>query len=165
MNPTGLRPQFSTTNSEIMSNTATPPEILNAFISQQTLSLNYQGNPRRVIPLFFGLLKNGKEALLCYKINSIDEDGPDLSIRLYHMHKVSEMVVSDQVVPFSRKVDYYITKHFSMVFSRSCEQVHENPAPIAIEMRGKPRSRFESQPYEAKPHQGVAGMDYERLTK
>jgi hypothetical protein len=90
--------------------------IMAGISANQTLSLDYQGNPRRVIPLVFGLLKNGKEALLCYKINSIDEDGPDLSIRLYHAHKITDLSLNEEQLPFSRKIDYYLTKHYRQVY-------------------------------------------------
>lgn len=90
--------------------------ILAGISANQTLSLEYQGNPRRVIPLVYGMLKNGKEALLCYKINCIDQDGPDLSIRLYHASKISGLKLNEEQLPFSRKIDYYLTKHYRQVY-------------------------------------------------
>jgi hypothetical protein len=97
--------------------TTTIDQTIMAGISAgKTLSLEYQGNPRRIIPLVYGLLKNGKEALLCYKINHVDEDGPDLSIRLYHAHKISGLCLNEEQLPFSRKIDYYLTKHYRSVY-------------------------------------------------
>ena len=95
-------------------------KIIDAIESGESLSLTYQGNPRKVIPLAYGLLKNGKEALLCYKINAIYDDGPDLSIRLYHIHKVDNVEPGKEHYPFSRKIDYYLTK-LSKVFTPKSE--------------------------------------------
>lgn len=77
------------------------------------LPLNYQGNSRRVIPLAFGTLKNGKEALLCYKV-----EGEDLAIRLYHTSKISRLGDPQPGVSFDRKIDYYLTKHFRSIQCR-----------------------------------------------
>jgi hypothetical protein len=97
--------------------TTTIDQLIETGICQgKTISLHYQGNPRRIIPLVFGLLKNGKEAVLCFKINGIDEDGPDLSIRLYHLHKITQPRINEESLPFSRKIDYYLTKHFRKVY-------------------------------------------------
>lgn len=84
----------------------------------QAMALEYQGNSRRIIPLVHGLLKNGKEAVLCYKINSVDADGPDLAIRLYHSHKITNPQLTGEAFPFSRKIDYYLTKHFRTVYTK-----------------------------------------------
>lgn len=82
----------------------------------ESISLDYQGNPRQIIPLVYGELKNGREAVLCYKINEENGHGPELSIRLYHSHKISNVKRTGREMPFSRKIDYYLTKHFRKVY-------------------------------------------------
>lgn len=84
----------------------------------EILSLDYQGNPRQIIPLVYGVLKNGKEAVLCYKINEGDHEGPELAMRLYHSAKISNVHRTGIELPFSRKIDYYLTKHFRAVYSK-----------------------------------------------
>ncbi|MEM7035684.1 MAG: hypothetical protein AAF570_01820 [Bacteroidota bacterium] len=92
-------------------------KILQDVINEgQSLNLEYQGNPRHIIPLVFGELKNGKEAVLCYKINGVDEENPELSIRLYHSHKISNVKKTGRELSFNRKIDYYLTKHFRTVY-------------------------------------------------
>lgn len=86
------------------------------------IECEYQENPRTIIPLAWGKMKNGKNALLCFKINGYDEDGPDLSIRLYHAHKIKFAEIAGEAPPFSKKIDYYLTKHFRKIYI----QVHED---------------------------------------
>ena len=89
-----------------------------AIFSQKTLKLDYQGKPRHVIPLVYGVLKNDKEALLCYKIIGEHNNHLDLAIRLYHLAKISNAEVTDRVIQESWEIDYYLTKHFKTIYSK-----------------------------------------------
>ena len=89
-----------------------------AISENKTLKLDYQGNPRHVIPLVYGVLKNGKEALLCYKIIGEHNNHLDLAIRLYHLDKISNVKSTDRVIQESWEIDYYLTKHFKTIYSK-----------------------------------------------
>lgn len=89
-------------------------KIKEAIKAGKTLQLDYQGQSLHVIPLVLGELKNGKEAMLCYKTN----DEGDLSIRLYHMHKVTNLLIGIESAPHSKNIDYYLTKHFRTIYAK-----------------------------------------------
>lgn len=93
-----------------------PHSLADAILHGQTLLLHYQDNPRHVIPLVFGRLKNGKDALLCYKIEPLPDGTHSQSIRLYHAGKISDVQPTGQSVPHSRRIDYFLTRHFRRVY-------------------------------------------------
>jgi len=91
-------------------------ELLEQGISERkTLNLKYQGNDRTVIPLVYGVLKNGKEALLCYKQL---KNPVDYALRLYHIKKLSAIQITDDEFYPPVQIDYYLTKHFKTIYSR-----------------------------------------------
>lgn len=87
-----------------------------AIMAGHTVRLEYQGNRRHVIPLVFGMLKNGKEALLCYKLDELEDGSILQSIRLYHADKIEHVSGTITSVPHSRKIDYFLTRHFRRVY-------------------------------------------------
>lgn len=64
------------------------------------------------------MLKNGKKAILCYKISHSDSGMPELALRLYHFEKISHLTRSGHHIEVNRKIDYYLTKHFASVFQK-----------------------------------------------
>lgn len=92
--------------------------IAEAIRNQEMLALHYQGNPRRIIPLVFGELKNGRQAVLCYKYNGLGCEEPEMVLRLYHLEKISHVMRTDIVMEVNRKIDYYLTKHFASVYQK-----------------------------------------------
>lgn len=97
---------------------AATAEIGTALSEGRELTLLYQGNNRRVIPLAHGVLKNGKEALLCYKVDIV-YGGQVHSIRLYHMSKVTDVKIGGGSAPHSKRIDYYLTRHFKSIHSHA----------------------------------------------
>lgn len=92
--------------------------ICNAIGEGSAIQLEYQGNVRQIIPLVYGMLRNGREAVLCYKINSIHNGEPDLVIRLYHLEKIRNVKPQGFRYPCNRRIDYYLTKHFTTVYQK-----------------------------------------------
>jgi hypothetical protein len=90
--------------------------LLAAILHNETVKLQYQGNDRHVIPLVFGMLKNGKEALLCYKLDEMPDGSFLQSIRLYHADKITDLEPTGRSLPHSRKIDYYLTRHYRRVY-------------------------------------------------
>lgn len=93
-----------------------PEALADAIMEGLTIRLNYQDNPRHVIPLVYGRLKNGKDALLCYKLDVLPDGSITQSIRLYHASKISEITATGQHIPYSRRIDYFLTRHFRRVY-------------------------------------------------
>ena len=93
-----------------------PEPLADAIMQGQTLRLNYQDNARHVIPLVYGRLKNGKDALLCYKLDVLPDGSITQSIRLYHASKISGIQATGQHIPYSRRIDYFLTRHFRRVY-------------------------------------------------
>lgn len=91
--------------------------ISDAIANGEILRLQYQGHPRRIVPLVYGILKNGKKAVLCYKINP-NPEGPEMALRCYHLEKISHLQTSGISAEVNRKVDYYLTKHFSEIHAQ-----------------------------------------------
>ena len=94
--------------------------LVTAIETGYSIRLGYQDNPRHVIPLVYGRLKNGKDALLCYKLDVLPDGSITQSIRLYHMDKVSNIVETGIHIPFSRRIDYFLTRHFRTTYT-SCK--------------------------------------------
>ena len=92
--------------------------FIGAIQSQAMISLRYQKNPRTIIPLVYGKLKNGKNAVLCYKVYQNDDSNPEIALRLYHCEKISRVRVIGDSLPVNRKIDYYLTKHFGTVYQK-----------------------------------------------
>lgn len=108
-----------TTRNQLSSKVRGYHENIIAAIEQgEVLHLKYQDNSRKVVPLVYGVLKNGKRALLCYKIGEPGDNMPELAIRLYHFDKISDLERSGQLRTVDRKIDYYLTKHFASVYKR-----------------------------------------------
>jgi len=82
-----------------------------------SLRLQYDGNDRHVIPLAWGMLKNGREGLLCYKLDELPDGSFTQSIRLYYSDKIADVKVEGLQLPFSRKIDYYLPRHYRQVVS------------------------------------------------
>ena len=96
-------------------------DTLNAAIqSGNTLKISYQDNNRHVIPLVYGRLKNGKDALLCYKLDVLPDGSITQSIRLYHADKISNITETGIHIPYSRRIDYFLTRHFRSTYT-SCK--------------------------------------------
>lgn len=95
-------------------------QIKSAIDQGQTLQCEYQGHPRHVVPLCVGGLKNGRSAMLCYKIEEREGKPMELFMRLYHLEK---MVIRGTGIALTvdRKIDYYLTKHFSRIESQCGE--------------------------------------------
>lgn len=93
-------------------------KLTDAIARGETLQLEYQGNPREIIPLVFGRLRNGREAVLCYKIGDFRDGEPELLIRLYHLEKIRHVRKTPFRHRFNRKIDYYLTKHFTTVYQK-----------------------------------------------
>lgn len=93
-----------------------PEPLADAILQGQTLRLRYQENHRHVIPLVYGRLKNGKDALLCYKLDVLPDGSITQSIRLYHASKISGIEATGQHIPYSRRIDYFLTRHFRRVY-------------------------------------------------
>ncbi len=106
------------TSSSSSSAQSTHSLICEAIRGHQMISLHYQGNPRRIIPLVFGELKNGRQAVLCYKYNGPNSHEPEIVLRLYHLEKISHVESLDIVLDVNRKIDYYLTKHFAAVYQK-----------------------------------------------
>lgn len=98
--------------------TSAQQQISAAIAAGEILQLNYQGNPRSIVPLVYGILKNGKKAILCYKINHPSCGFPEMALRLYHLDKVSHLQGTGHVREVNRKIDYYLTKHFASVYQK-----------------------------------------------
>jgi hypothetical protein len=92
-----------------------PQPLADAIMQGQTIRLCYQDNPRHVIPLVYGRLKNGKDAL-CYKLDVLPDGSITQSIRLYHASKISDIETTGQHLPYSRRIDYFLTRHFRRVY-------------------------------------------------
>lgn len=92
--------------------------IIEAIQNREMLSLEYQGNARRIIPMVYGILKNGRKAILCYKIVESEGRPAELYLRLYHLEKIRHLKRTHQVMEINRKIDYYLTKHFGQVFQK-----------------------------------------------
>lgn len=92
--------------------------ISQAIQNREVISLEYQGNPRNIIPLVYGELKNGRQAVLCYKIVASEDGGAELFLRLYHIEKIRHLHRTSLVSEVKRKIDYYLTKHFASVFQK-----------------------------------------------
>jgi len=86
--------------------------IINAIKTDSTIRLKYDGNDRHVMPLVFGTCRNGKESLLCYKIDLNERQETVLSVRLYYMEKVTDVCSDGAVVSFPRKISYYLSRFF-----------------------------------------------------
>ena len=92
--------------------------IVQAIEGKEVLSLEYQGNRRRIVPMVYGMLKNGRKAILCYKIVEQEGQAPELFMRLYHEEKIRHLYRTGEKMPLNRKIDYYLTKHFGQVFQK-----------------------------------------------
>gem|GEM_PF-6486666 len=92
--------------------------ITQAIHNREVVNLEYQGNPRSIIPLVYGELKNGRKAVLCYKIVAQEGGASELYLRLYHLEKIRHLHRTTTVGEVNRKIDYYLTKHFASVFQK-----------------------------------------------
>ena len=99
-------------------NTNAHEQAIEAIAKGEILTLDYQGNPRSIVPLVYGVLKNGKKAILCYKISHPESGMPELALRLYHFEKISFLERSGRSIDVNRKIDYYLTKHFATVYQK-----------------------------------------------
>ena len=92
--------------------------IVTAIAHKEVLCLEYQGNRRTIIPMVYGILKNGRKAILCYKIVEQEGQPAELFMRLYHEEKIRHLYRTGIQMPINRKIDYYLTKHFGQVFQK-----------------------------------------------
>lgn len=92
--------------------------IVNAISNREVLCLEYQGNSRRIIPMVYGILKNGRKAVLCYKIVETPGQPSELYLRLYHIEKIRHLHGTSTRMEVNRKIDYYLTKHFGQVYQK-----------------------------------------------
>lgn len=99
-------------------NASAHADTIEAISKGEILQLDYQGNPRSIVPLVYGVLKNGKKAILCYKISHPQSGMPELALRLYHFDKITFLENSGRSIEVNRKIDYYLTKHFATVFQK-----------------------------------------------
>lgn len=93
--------------------------IEDAIQNRETIHVKYRGGSRHVIPLVYGRLRNGREALLCYKI--LDHDAPaqsEIAFRLYHLSFLEPVKLPGEQVQNIPSIDYYLTKHFAAVYAK-----------------------------------------------
>ena len=86
---------------------------------KEVIQLNYQDHPRTIVPLVYGELKNGRRAVLCYKINQLESGDTEMVLRLYHTDKITQLRRPGRTMEVNRRIDYYLTKHFATV-NRKC---------------------------------------------
>lgn len=87
------------------------------FKKGEKWEVKYRGHDRTIIPLVYGTLKNGKDALLC--LRSIDHTDK-WEIRLFHRDKLNvraRMKYTGNLT--ERQIDHYLTKHFSTIIHQA----------------------------------------------
>lgn len=92
--------------------------LFDAMENRTALHVTYRGNARKVIPLVFGRLKNGKEAVLCYKIVEDNPGEPTLLIRLYHWEYLDILSPAPLEADIDFEIRYYLTRHFATVYGK-----------------------------------------------
>jgi hypothetical protein len=86
--------------------------IVQAIQDGRSLTLEYKDNPRHVIPLAFGMCRNGRQGLLCLKVDAQPNGQQAYSIRLYYGDCLSNIVPREGIAHSRRGTEYYCARHF-----------------------------------------------------
>jgi hypothetical protein len=86
--------------------------IVQAIQEGRNLTLEYKNNPRHVIPLAFGMCRNGRQGLLCLKVDVQPNGQQVYSIRLYYGDCLSNIALKASIKHSRRGIEYYCTRHF-----------------------------------------------------